>query len=554
MNNLNKDKIWSLGYFSLFFCVIISVLLVLFYLYTIKPYVSLPADILSWAETNFVGDIIKLRIGAPIYTPPADSNCNVYTPGAQLLTYAISWIIGKDTSIVFWRIIQLFFITCAALVGTVCCNMLQKLIFDGERITFPKTWIVLTFFSIFLAATAPRTNTFSHALHSDPLSLLVSVFCLFAILFYLSTPSIKGVLLMSICPAIGYFTKQNLASWAGLIFIVLILNNYKNYRHLILFFISASMLIFITIGICYLLWGEAFIFWTFEVMGGVRKKISFSPSAFHLSLPRSLDHLVRAWMEISIGLAGGLIILRGKNIKKFAPVFMIWVFLICLEALISGVNWGPLYHFGPGVVIGTIFTFSILPIVWPYNRIVGDADITLKLYDWGKPIIAVIGVMTIFIALRVVPTGNQQEARYWRQQDLSDVYRYIQNIEREFEGFQPEDVLLDIGNWIYLRHSVLAKDRAVSLADQPPGGIYENIYVMVDRIKNRKYKKILVRNLHSPFFLYDWFSWEKSSGAREALLEHYTEVRTIHEVKASNGLVRIMMVGPVSVLIPKSDL
>jgi hypothetical protein len=66
-SNIAKTSVWSLSYFSLLFCTIISAVLVLFYLYIIKPYVFIPADILSWAETNFVGDIIKLFIDAPVY-------------------------------------------------------------------------------------------------------------------------------------------------------------------------------------------------------------------------------------------------------------------------------------------------------------------------------------------------------------------------------------------------------------------------------------------------------------------------------------------------------
>jgi hypothetical protein len=242
LSDMTKASVWSLSYFSLLSCTVISAVLVLFYLYIIKPYVLLPADTLSWAETNFVGDIIKLRIGAPIYTPPEDSNCSVYTPGAQLLTYAISWIIGKDTSIVAWRIIQLCFITLATLLATACCRILQKLIHGDEQPPFPKTWLILTFFALFLAATAPRINTFAHTLQSEALSLLVSIFSFFTLLIYLRSPDWKHVVLMAVCPALGYFTKQNLMSWSVLMFVALVLHDYRNYKRLILFVLLASCL------------------------------------------------------------------------------------------------------------------------------------------------------------------------------------------------------------------------------------------------------------------------------------------------------------------------
>jgi hypothetical protein len=162
--------------------------------------------------------------------------------------------------------------------------------------------------------------------------------------------------------------------------------------------------------------------------------------------------------------------------------------------------------------------------------------------------------MTVFLALHVVPSGDKQEARYWQPRSLSDVYRYINDIEQEFEGLEVDQVLLDIGNWIYIRHSILAKDRAVSLADQPPAGIYDNISLFVDRIKEKAYRKILIRDLHSPFFFYDWYSWEKPSGVRKALLKHYTEIRTIPAIEGrTSPIMNRIQAGPISVLVPKDN-
>jgi hypothetical protein len=87
----------------LLLCLGLAVVLVSYYIKFIQPFVFLPADILMWAETNFVGDIIKLRVGAPIYTAPSDSNAFIYTPAAPILTYLISWLLGEPTSIVAWR-------------------------------------------------------------------------------------------------------------------------------------------------------------------------------------------------------------------------------------------------------------------------------------------------------------------------------------------------------------------------------------------------------------------------------------------------------------------
>jgi hypothetical protein len=257
-------------------------------------------------------------------------------------------------------------------------------------------------------------------------------------------------------------------------------------------------------------------------------------------------------MQVALGVAGACLLLRGDNIRKLGPVWIAWLVLLLSEALISGINWGALHHFGPGVVIGAIWLFTALPHFWPVANTPPDSDVSTLVYNKMRPLTAIAAILTILVALHVVPSGDKYEYRYWKRQSLQDVYRYISDIEQEFKGIPADKVLLDIGNWIYLRHSVLAKDRAISLADQAPGGIYENFDVMVSRIRKKAYAKILVRDLHSPFFVYDWFLWERPSGVRKALMEYYTEVRMIPEVKGDTfPEIRLMQARPVSVLVPK---
>jgi hypothetical protein len=548
-----RTSLLSAEYFSLVLSGLMSAALVAFYFYSILPYVFLRADILTWAETNFVGDIIKLRIGEPIYTPPEDSNSLVYTPGSVLLTYFISWAIGNSSSIVLWRFIQIGFVASGALVATVCCRILYSLAYPDQRIRFSKTWTVLTFLAMFLVLTAPRVNSFSYTLQTDALALLVSMLNLLMMLFYLRSPNWKRVMLMAVCPAIGYMVKQNMVAWAGVMFIFLLLHDPRGVKQLVLYAIVAGLSIGIAMGVFYLVWGDSFVFWTFEVMGGARKKIGFSASAFNLSVPRSLDHLVRAWMEIGIGMVGGWLLFRGEAMRKLGPLWIAWVALLLNEALTSSVNWGPLYHLGPGVAIGAVWMFGALPRFWPMAIRSDPLSASAMVYGKLRYLMALGGVFTIFVALHVVPTGDKYEARYWKRLPLEDVYRYVLDIEKEFDGLPMDRVLLDIGNWIYLPQSILIKDRAISLADQPPGGIYDNFDSMINRIQNKAYEKILVRDLHSPFFPYDWFSWDRPSGVKKALDEHYTEIRTIPEVKENmSPLFRLMQTGSISVLVPKS--
>jgi hypothetical protein len=62
-----------------------------------------------------------------------------------------------------------------------------------------------------------------------------------------------------------------------------------------------------------------------------------------------------------------------------------------------------------------------------------------------------------------------------------------------------------------------------------------------------------MHDFHSPFFLYDFALWERSTGVKKALLEHYTEVRVIPEAQGDNRRQPIIMhTGPVSVFVPKA--
>lgn len=546
-------SIVSLRYLSLAACLGLSLVLVFFYILLIKPLVTLPADLLMWEETNFVGDIIKLRIGAPLYTTPADNNSLIYTPLAPLLTYAISWLINLPTSITAWRLIQIGFVVCAAVLATACSQTLRRLAAPEYRLDFPKTSVALAFLLLFLAATAPETNSFVYCLHVDALALLISMFSFWSMLRYLRAPSWQGIALMAVWPAIGYLTKQFLISWAVVMLVFLLLHNYKHIKRIGLFCLITATCIALAIGGCYLLWGDPFIFWTFTLMGA-RKKIVLGPDSPNISILRMLDHSLRVWLEIAIGVVGGILILRYRrqNIRVLGPLWAAWVVLVLSEVFSSGAGWSTLYHFGPGVLIGTVWLMAALPLYWPRRAETANGTEFRRLVYGTRTLLAMAAVVTIMLVLRVVPTADRSEVRNWRRlSQSSDVNRYVNEVEREFDGLSPDKVLLDIGNWIYLRHSVLQKDRAISLADQPAANMHENMDIFVARIRHQTYAKILVHDFDSPFLIYDYRDWPRSSGVRQALLEHYQEVRTIPAPDGNELLPRGALMGPVTVLVPR---
>ncbi|MBP6214170.1 MAG: hypothetical protein KA447_14115 [Pyrinomonadaceae bacterium] len=499
-----------------------------------------------WEETDFVGNMIKLNTGLSLYTSPADSNSMIYNPLSFLATYAIAWTIGETRSIAILRSIQLGYVTLAAAFATQCTRMLYGLANPRNKIRFSTTWMVLTFLSMFLLATAPFVNKFVLSLHVDALSLLISVFSFWAMLKYGQSPTARNLVVLALCPAIGFLTKQFLISWAAVIVVFLIFLDPKNIKRAGLFIFLSGIFLLAAFGVCYVFWGDNYYFWAFQIMGA-RRGIAISPDTYGISIVRGIDHILRAWPEIFVGVIGGWLLLRQENRRRIGPIIFAWLVLVASEAFSSGAGWGVIYHFGPGALIGATFMFAALPFIW--QRELDNDVVEPPGRRWAKGLLLLASVLAIFTAWHVVPTGDKENPRYFRAETRSpDVNRYVAQIEGEFVGYDPRKVLLDVGSWVYLPSDVLQKDRAVSLGDQPPAGIYENIDETVERVRSRTYSKILVHDFHSQFLLYDWGAWPKSSGFRDALLTNYKEVRII---ESPNGYpspsFQISNAGPVSV-------
>ncbi len=539
--------------FALLLCCCLAGTSIIFFLLLIKPLVLLRADILMWEETDFVSNIIKLNIGAPLYTAPADGNSLIYNPLAFVLTYVVAWPAGLTRSVAGLRSIQLGYVVLAALLATVCCRKLTRLAFSDRVTQNSALWAVLTFLSMFLAATSPYVNRFVYTLHVDAVSLLVSIFSFWSMLNYVEKRSVRGLLLMSLCPVVGFLTKQFLVGWIGVMAVMLLILDPSELKRLAAFLFLSSAFALAGFLLCYALWGENYYFWTVRIMGGERKAIVFSPDSYSISILRGVDHVIRAWPAIFTGVIGGWALLIWGEARKVGPLIAAWVVLIMGEGLSSGAGWSVLYHLGPGVVIAAILIFAAMP------RILEKAAEKLDpfprhLRPWMNVAFLSGSILAIFMAWHVVPTGDPTSPRYVRgTSDLGDVERYVSNIENEFAGLRTERVLIGVGSWIYLRDCVLQKDRAVALADQPFGGIYENFDVAVNRLRERAYDKILVQDFHSPHFLYDWADWPRPSGFRDALSENYIEIRLIEPPKGGAILEQqILNAGPVSVFVPRN--
>jgi hypothetical protein len=485
-----------------------SVLLLSVYIYRISFIVLFPADILIWSESDFINDILKFRVGYPIYSSQENNESFTYTPGAQLITYLLAALMGKPASLSAYRMLQLVYTLLAAVVGVACCWRLIKLSVPPGRFQNAALWGVLFMLVLLLIATNFLTNPYVGNLHNDALAQLLSILAYYLLLRYISAPDKRILAVMSVVPAVGFLVKQSLLIW-GVLYCVYLGFFHRPYSsgRVVGFALAVFANIAVVIGGCYLIWGEHFIYWIFTVMGN-----------HPVSVLRALQHITDVWAYLMIGLVGGLALLRGMQLKVLLGPWLVWLCLFLIQAYTSGVAW-MLNHLGPGSLIAGIWFLAGLSRVWSssFQKMPGS----FWTVTWHSAGLSVVAVAVLFSGLGMV--------RLPLAPFHKDAYRYVEDIQKEFAGQSAANILLDAGTWNYLNEMVVMKDRAPSIGERGFTAT-GNFSGMIQRLEEKRYAKIMVRNAHSPDFWYDHQMWRKSSGIRKSLMENYLEIRRIPRV------------------------
>lgn len=496
--------------------------------YQLAYYIMLPVDLLSFAESPFVNDILKLRLGVPIYTVPTDNNSYPYTPGTQILTYLISSAFGNGDSIPFYRAVQISYVILAAIVATSLCDLLAGKFLSAAEYRHRPLWIAAWLPFFFLLATEPRFNEYTHSLHNDGLALLVSVSAFWLIVKHSVSPRPWVLGLMIVLPALGFMVKQSQLAWGGIFFIYLLAAENVSWRQLFYFSFGSASLVAATVGVGYLHWGDPFLFWIFVATG--QKTVS---------VLRSVLHLLQAGAYAIMGLFGGwMLVLRGGSSRTAKLLWFCWLLIFGIEVYTSGLGWHS-NHIGPGIVIAGCWFFAALVKVWP------TAEQAKSWWEHrAKEAFAVASVVLLFGALGLV--------RVPRNPVPPDMFRYVEDIEKEFVGFQPEKVLMDTGNWIYLREKILMKDRSETV------GIWVGKNQEIDhaflaetikRIQEKTYDKILARQLDTDQSWYDF--QDRGSGVKAAILAHYQPIGRVAAVRGIEAWWPKHLLADILVLAPK---
>ena len=475
------------------------------YLYSISSSILVRADTLIWSEGPFVSDILKFRIGYPLYTAPANLESFFYPPGAQWLTYGIARLAGFADSIPAYRVIQLVYAALAALLAAAATLRLLVMVRPDRAATIGPWWGAVWVPFLFLCATNAQTNPFAYALHNDGLSVLVSAAAYFLLAEYAATRRLSWLVLLVLIPVAGFYVKQSLVVWAALgAGYLVVFDRPRSLQRAAVFTISAFALVVGGYSLGRWTWGADFHYWVIEDL----RNHPFSPL-------RSVQHALSAWAWFAAG-TGGALLLFGRRWRHIAGLWVVWLLLLAQQAWTSGIAW-MLNHLGPGSLLAGIWFAAALATAWPRR-----GQQPRSAFAWTRAGLVTLGTLLCFSGLGMVRVPVLVLP--------PDLDRYVSAIEKEFDGMDAERVLLDAGTWVYLPSRTVPKDRGAAVGDLGYSGLGD-FSGMLGRIRGRTYQRILVHSWHTVDFGYDHHSWRSSSGIRAALDQNYREVRRISAVK-----------------------
>ena len=485
--------------------------------YAVSFYLRIPADLLGFAEGQFVGDLIRIRSGGMIYTPAADNNAYPYMPGTQYLTYALGALAGFTHSIVAWRVIQYGYVLGAAVVGAFAAMELGRHL--GSRVA--PGWFAIFVAILVLVSGDPRFNLYTHTLHNDGLSLLVSMTAFLVLARHVRAPTRMTNVLLVLLPPLGLLVKQNGIVWMGLIALCVLLARPSEWRQVIARGLASLALAVSVVVFGYMRWGgQDFLFWVFGALG-----------VKNVSLFRSVYNLLEAGVYASFFL-GAIIVLRAQRAGRGVWALLLTAVLVFgVNGYTSGIGFQA-NHLGPGVMLASIWALAVTARLWEVS--------SRQLNGW------------IAAALYLVVPGGLGLVRYPRDHVPLGLRRYVAAIQSEFDGGPRSNVLLDDGNWMYLDENVVMRDRGASVSvhlganQEHPG--YVHLVETAERIRRGEYRRVLVRNFEAGQSLYGFGL--SDSPVVAALNERYVVVRRIPPVKAAVWWPELLL-GEVDVLEPR---
>jgi hypothetical protein len=229
-----------------------------------------------------------------------------------------------------------------------------------------------------------------------------------------------------------------------------------------------------------------------------------------ISFVRINERFADAALYLLPGLIGGIVLLRGERTRRLIALWAGWLVMTFGGLYTSGITFFPA-HLGPSTMVGACFGLAALATLWP----LGEEAEGLHAQQWFQVLVGFLVVLTVFAGMG-----------FTRVPQLTvdpDLHRYVRDIEHEFDGLPADRVLLDTGEWIYLRNGVVMKDRMAMLnTHRTPH------YGLLGRLARQEYARILVHVLPSGNYAYDL---GRNRGIQVAMTRYYREVRRIPGIR-----------------------
>ncbi len=503
---------------GLVFLLLVCAALIGIYVVRVWPLLRLPFDLASWSEPMFIIDVIKLRTGVPLYLPAKLSNSNAYTFGAPVLTYSIAWLLQHPASVPAFRFIMQFYLVVAAVFGADATRCLLRVTAPERAARLSRLWLLFFFSALFLVATNSKTAMHNVYLHNEALGWTMAAIGFWIMVRHAASHGRLWLFAMAVWPTVAFLVKQNLAIFLPMYAVYLWFDQETSRRTVAVVSAGAAAVMAATVAVCVGIWGHAFVYWVFQVMGEMV-----------VSLQGMVGRFVDVGWYIALGTVSAWFLVRDEEWRPVLGMWLAWVIMVIATIYTMGVAPYTTY-FGPATLIASCFFLASVAKFWPDESRLSPAQ------SWMRMVVGCATVLAVFAGF-----GHPRQPEWHIS---PDVYRYARDIEREFDGMPAERVLSDEGDWVYLERNVVAKDRQPILVN--PRTVQE--YGMYDRIREHYYSRILVHILPDHTYLYDLAG---DRGIRRELLQHYREVRRIPAVRDANrSFYGALMMGDIVVLEP----
>ncbi len=507
----------------------VSTALAALYFYWLIPIAGLRADFLIWSESMFVNDVLKLRLGHPLYTSAEDHQSFIYPPGAPLYAWLLTFPFGSP--VVALRLALMLCVLGGVALSLKAARTMTDFVDPDALKRLPWMWLWAP--ALLLLATNSQTNRFISYLHNSAPQIVVMMGAHLLLVKHATTRKTTYLWVLAVVPALGFFVKQSLGIWAPItvLYVLLCTPGLSWPKKAGVVAVTGGALLAMIFGTRWF-FGPDYVYWTSTLIQARGSQVNVF---------RAIEASLKVWPVYVLGLGAAAMILRHQRARPLLGVGGAWLVLAAQESYTNGVAW-KVHHLGPATLIAGTWAMAAIALNFPKQDTLPK---DWRTGNWLAPLSAFAAGLGIWLGLGVrwMPSPSYHPV---------DLERYVAAIEKEVRAMPDRSrVLMDTGTWLYAEKDVVQKDSAIPVGDQGMSGT-SDFSGINKRLSEQAYDKILLRHWGEPTFWYDWWMWEKSSGIRASLERYYQPAGEIEGVTVAPGQKSVgHALGTVTILIPR---